>query len=72
MDQLAKITPVNHNTKMFTFELPDPDGTLGLIVNSCVLTKYKGPGDEKPIVRPYTSISDVDQKVPPPHQYGID
>ena len=48
---------------MFTFELPEKDSTLGLIVNSCILTMYKGPTDEKPIVRPYTPISDVDQKV---------
>ena len=54
---------MNHNTKLFTFELPDPEGTLGLIINSCILTKYKGPDNEKPIVRPYTPISDVDQKV---------
>jgi cytochrome-b5 reductase len=54
---------VNHNTKLFTFELPDPNGTLGLVVNSCLLAKYKGPNDEKPTVRPYTPISDVDEKV---------
>ena len=54
---------MNHNTKLLTFELPDPEGTLGLVINSCILTKYKGPNDEKPIVRPYTPISDVDQKV---------
>ena len=54
---------MNHNTKLFTFDLPDPEGTLGLIVNSCILTKYKGPNDEKTIVRPYTPISDVDEKV---------
>ena len=56
---------MNHNTKLFTFELPDPNGTLGLVVNSCLLTKYKGPNDEKPTVRPYTPISDVDEKVFP-------
>ena len=54
---------MNHNTKLFTFELPDPDGILGLVVNSCILAKYKGPNDEKPIVRPYTPISEVDEKV---------
>jgi Oxidoreductase FAD-binding domain len=61
--QLAKVTNVNHNTKMFTFELPDKDSTLGLVVNSCILTMYKGPMAEKPTVRPYTPISAVDQKV---------
>jgi cytochrome-b5 reductase len=61
--KLSKITPINHNTKLLTFSLPDPEGTLGLVVNSCILTKYKGPNDEKPVVRPYTPLSDVDEKV---------
>jgi len=43
--------------------LPDPEGVLGTFVNSCILTQYKGPNDKKPVVRPYTPISDVDQKV---------
>jgi cytochrome-b5 reductase len=29
-----------------------------LKVASCVLTKYKGPEMEKPVIRPYTPISD--------------
>jgi cytochrome-b5 reductase len=60
---LSKVTPVNHNTKLFTFDLPDPEGVLGLQVNSCILTQYKGPFDEKPVVRPYTPVGDVDEKV---------
>lgn len=60
------MTLINHNTKLFTFELPEKDSTLGLVVNSCLLTMYKGPTDEKPTVRPYTPISDVDQQVPYP------
>jgi cytochrome-b5 reductase len=62
---LKAVETINHNTKKFTFELPNPNDTLGLIVNSCLLTKYQGPGDEKPVVRPYTPISDVDDKVTP-------
>jgi len=54
---------------MFTFELPEKDSILGLVVNSCILAMYKGPTDEKPIVRPYTPISDVDQKVLPPTKH---
>jgi len=60
--KLKAVTPINHNTKLFTFELPNPDDTLGLIVNSCLLTKYQGPTDKKPTVRPYTPISDVDER----------
>jgi cytochrome-b5 reductase len=56
---------VTHNTKLFTFELPEPESTLGLIVNSCILTRYKGLEDAKPIVRPYTPVSDENAKVPP-------
>ena len=50
--KLSKVTPVNHNTKLLTFELPDENDTLGIFVNSCVLAKYQGPNDKKPVVRP--------------------
>lgn len=29
---------------------------------AAVITKYKGPEMKKPVIRPYTPISDVDQK----------
>jgi cytochrome-b5 reductase len=29
---------------------------------AAVITKYKGPEMEKPVIRPYTPISDVDQQ----------
>lgn len=56
--RLADVETVNDNTKRFRFELPEGDMTSGLHVASAILTKYKGPEDEKPTVRPYTPISD--------------
>lgn len=56
--KLAEVESVNHNTKRFRFELPEPDMVSGLPVASAVLTKYKGPADEKATLRPYTPVSD--------------
>ncbi|CAI6339593.1 unnamed protein product [Periconia digitata] len=53
---------INHNTKKLTFALPEPDMDSGLHVASAVITKYKGAEMEKPVIRPYTPTSDVDQK----------
>jgi len=59
---LEKSEIVNHNTKKLTFKLPEADMESGLPVASAVITKYKGPEMEKPVIRPYTPISDVDQQ----------
>ncbi|KAK2589398.1 NADH-cytochrome b5 reductase, partial [Conoideocrella luteorostrata] len=56
--KLADIENVNHNTKRLRFELPESNNVSGLSIASAVLTKYKGPDDEKPTLRPYTPISD--------------
>jgi cytochrome-b5 reductase len=56
---LEKSELVNHNTKRLTFKLPEPDMDSGLHVASAVITKYKGPEMEKPVIRPYTPVSDV-------------
>ncbi|KAF2707251.1 ferredoxin reductase-like protein [Pleomassaria siparia CBS 279.74] len=53
---------INHNTKKLIFKLPEENMESGLPVASAVITKYKGPGMEKPVIRPYTPTSDVDQK----------
>jgi cytochrome-b5 reductase len=50
---------VNHNTKKLTFALPEDDMESGLPVASAVITKYKGPEMQKPVIRPYTPISEV-------------
>lgn len=56
--KLAEIENVNHNTKRFRFELPEPDQVSGLHIASALLTKFKGPEMEKAVLRPYTPISD--------------
>ncbi|KAG5953000.1 NADH-cytochrome b5 reductase [Claviceps sorghi] len=60
--KLAEVENVNHNTKRLRFELPEPDQVSGLAVASAILTKYKGPQDEKATLRPYTPISDENEK----------
>jgi cytochrome-b5 reductase len=56
--KLDSVETVNHNTKKFRFQLPEPDQVSGLHIASAILTKYKGPDMEKPVVRPYTPVSD--------------
>ena len=55
---LDKIDNINHNTKLFRFKLPEEDNVSGLSVASALITKYKGPEMEKPVIRPYTPVSD--------------
>lgn len=59
---LMSSTQVNHNTKTLKFALPSEDHIIGLNVASALLTKYQGPNDEKPTIRPYTPISDESAK----------
>ncbi|CAM1504115.1 Fc.00g017060.m01.CDS01 [Cosmosporella sp. VM-42] len=60
--KLAEVEHVNHNTKRFRFELPESDQVSGLTIASAILTKYKGPEQEKAVLRPYTPISDESEK----------
>ncbi|KAF5019866.1 hypothetical protein F66182_8102 [Fusarium sp. NRRL 66182] len=60
--KLAESEIVNDNVKRLRFELPEPDHVSGLKVASALLTKYKGPQDEKPTLRPYTPTSDENEK----------
>ena len=60
--KLEAIEPVNHNTKKLTFALPDEDHITGLPITSALLTRYKPPGKEKFVLRPYTPISDEDER----------
>lgn len=53
---------INHNTKKFRFALPNKNDVSGLQIASALLTKYKGPEMEKPVIRPYTPTSDEDAK----------
>lgn len=54
---LQKVEDVNHNTKKFYFKFDDPDKTSGLNITSAVITKFQEEG-QKPVIRPYTPISD--------------
>ncbi|GKT41731.1 NADH-cytochrome b5 reductase 2 [Colletotrichum spaethianum] len=60
--KLEDVEIVNHNTKKFRFKLPEDDMVSGLEVASAILTKYKGPEDEKATLRPYTPTSDEDAR----------
>ncbi|KAK8927522.1 hypothetical protein H634G_05217 [Metarhizium anisopliae BRIP 53293] len=60
--KLADVDIVNHNTKRLRFELPESDMVSGLHIASAILTKFKGPNDEKATLRPYTPISDEGEK----------
>ncbi len=62
---LESVENVSHNTKKFRFKLNDEDSTSGLPVASALLTKFKGPDMEKPVVRPYTPVSDEGTASPP-------
>lgn len=59
---LESVETVNHNTKHFRFKLPDENDVSGLAIASAILTKFKGPEMEKPVIRPYTPTSDEDSK----------
>ena len=55
---LKDIQTVNHNTKKFIFSLPEEDMVSGMPVTSALLTKFQPQGAEKPVLRPYTPVSD--------------
>ncbi|KAH7046851.1 hypothetical protein BKA57DRAFT_464459 [Linnemannia elongata] len=57
--KLKSVHPLTPNTSRFTFELKEGQ-TLGMEVTSCVVTKFVKE-DGKPVIRPYTPTSDVDQ-----------
>ena len=60
--KLESVEELNHNTKKFRFALPNSDDVSGLSIASALLTKYKGPEMDKPVIRPYTPVSDEDAK----------
>ncbi|KAK0481484.1 cytochrome-b5 reductase [Armillaria novae-zelandiae] len=64
--KLKKIIPYNHNTSTFVFELPNNEASL-LPVTSCLVVKSSDPAalvdaKGKPIIRPYTPVSQPDEK----------
>ncbi|CEJ88846.1 Putative NADH-cytochrome b5 reductase [[Torrubiella] hemipterigena] len=60
--KVSEVEDVNHNTKRVRFELPEKDMVSGLNVASAVLTKFKGENDAKATLRPYTPVSDEDER----------
>ena len=59
---MKEVIPVNHNTKIFRFNLESPEHTLGLPVAGCVVTKGPTGADGKPVIRPYTPLTAPDAK----------
>ncbi|KAL2021443.1 hypothetical protein VTK56DRAFT_7196 [Thermocarpiscus australiensis] len=60
--KLEEAEIVNHNSKRLRFRLPEDDMVSGLHVASAILTRYKPLDSDKPVIRPYTPISDEDAK----------
>ncbi|AEO65914.1 uncharacterized protein THITE_2150123 [Thermothielavioides terrestris NRRL 8126] len=60
--KLEEVETVNHNSKRFRFRLPEDDMVSGLQVASAILTKFQPADAEKPVIRPYTPISDEDAR----------
>lgn len=58
--KLVDIEILTPTTKRFRFALPEEHNVSGLKTASCLLTKFKGPNDAKPTIRPYTPVSDED------------
>ncbi|GME93528.1 unnamed protein product [[Candida] boidinii] len=59
--KLKSAKSLSSNTKEFIFDLPSKDQVSGLIVASCLLTKFVTPKGSN-VIRPYTPISDVNDK----------
>ncbi|KAK5992735.1 NADH-cytochrome b5 reductase 2 [Cladobotryum mycophilum] len=60
--KVAEVEEINHNTKRVRFELPEKDQVSGLHIASAILTKFKGSGDAKATLRPYTPTNDEDER----------
>ncbi|ETO16250.1 hypothetical protein RFI_21107 [Reticulomyxa filosa] len=57
--KLKEIQDVNHNSKIFKFQLSDKDknAKLGLPVASCITTKFYDEKEKKDVTRPYTPLT---------------
>jgi len=54
---LVSKAAVSHDTKVFTFGLPDPAKPLGLSTCACILARGGADAEGNPVVRPYTPVS---------------
>lgn len=59
--KLKSSADVGHSSKKLIFELNDANDVSGLVNASCLLTKFVTAKGNN-VIRPYTPISDVDQK----------
>ena len=59
--KLKKLWDVSSNTRHFVFELKSPEDVSGLVTASCLMTKFVTAKGNN-VIRPYTPVSDVDQK----------
>ncbi|KAJ2684793.1 hypothetical protein GGH99_003934 [Coemansia sp. RSA 1285] len=57
--KLKETIPINHDTSLFRFEL-EPTQKLGMTATSCLVVKETLGDDEKPTVRPYTPVTDME------------
>jgi len=48
---------VSHDTRVFTFGLPDPTKSLGLSTCACILARGGANAEGEQLIRPYTPIS---------------
>jgi len=54
---LIEVEQLTPNTKRLRFGLPTKDHVLGLSVASCIVTKANIGEGEKPVIRPYTPVT---------------
>merc|ERR1711865_232653 len=54
---LVSKATVSHDTKVFTFGLPNVDQPLGLSTCACILARGGADTEGNPVVRPYTPVS---------------
>lgn len=59
--KLSHIEDVSHDTRRFTFQLPEADSELGLTLCSALLAKYVTPKGSN-VIRPYTPVGDLAEK----------
>ena len=58
--EVENVDTLNHNTKLVRFKLPEAGQVSGMEAASALLTKFKPEGADKPVIRPYTAVSDDD------------
>lgn len=60
--KLREVYQVNHNTNRYRFDLENEQQKLGLTVASCLVVKAPIGENGKDVVRPYTPVSDTEDR----------